>query len=129
VLVLETTYKQAYEIPGGACEAGESPRETARREVREELGLEMRIGRLLVFDHHSEPDPKGDAIMLVYDGGVIDDPSIIEPDGEEISTWQFVEPAALEQVTTRRMATRLRAALRARDQNSVVEVNDEEVVP
>jgi ADP-ribose pyrophosphatase YjhB (NUDIX family) len=129
VLVLETTYKQTYEVPGGVCEAGESPRTAAMREVREELGLELDIGRLLVFDHRSEPDPKGDAIMLVYDGGTISNPSSITVDGSEISSFRFVDPADLERFTTARMATRLRAALDARWQERTIEINDGVVVP
>ncbi len=37
-----------YLFPGGHIEAGESPAEAAAREVREELGLEVVIGRLVV---------------------------------------------------------------------------------
>lgn len=129
VLLLETTYKQAWEIPGGACEGGEHPRETARREVREELGLDLGIGPLLVFDHRSEPEPKGDAIMLVYDGGTMADPASIVVDGSEIASFRFVAPENLEQVTTARMATRLRGALQARRQNRPIEINNGEVVP
>jgi 8-oxo-dGTP pyrophosphatase MutT (NUDIX family) len=36
-----------YVVPGGGMEAGESPEQTAIRESREELGLEISIQRLL----------------------------------------------------------------------------------
>lgn len=45
VLVVKPTYKQSWEIPGGAVEADESPRTTCRREVEEELGLVRPVGR------------------------------------------------------------------------------------
>ena len=43
VLLVETTYKTEWEIPGGAVEADEAPWTTATRELREELGVERRF--------------------------------------------------------------------------------------
>jgi len=42
-----------WEFPGGRCEAGESLRECLRREIREELGLEIEIGERLTTVHHA----------------------------------------------------------------------------
>lgn len=128
VLLLETTYKDVHEIPGGVAEAGESPRAAAAREVQEEIGLDLALGRLLVFDHRSEPDPRGDAIMLVYEAGEITDPSSILLDGAEISTYRFIEPRDLEGHVSPKMATRLRAALSARHQNRLIEIVQESVI-
>ncbi|MHB1446366.1 MAG: NUDIX domain-containing protein [Acidimicrobiales bacterium] len=50
ILLVRPTYKDHWEIPGGACEADESPAAAAGREVREELALDCAIGRLLVVD-------------------------------------------------------------------------------
>ncbi len=49
-LLVEPAYKDYWEIPGGAVEAGESPRAAAAREIEEELALHLRPGRLLVTD-------------------------------------------------------------------------------
>lgn len=128
VLLLETTYKKDWEIPGGVCESGESPRATAEREVAEEIGYTPNIGRLLVFDHRSEPDPKGDAIMLVYDAGVISDFSQIRIDGSEISAYHFVPIEEVDRHVKATMAVRLRAALEARYEQRLIEIDGSEIV-
>lgn len=124
VLLLETTYKQNWEIPGGVCEPGESPRRTAMREVKEELGLTMSPGRLLVFDHRSEPEPKGDAIMLIYDGGVLRDHSQPQPNPNEIAAHHFVSISEAHHHCADRMVIRLRAALKARREQGTIEMDD-----
>lgn len=40
VLLVEPTYKENWEVPGGAVEQDESPTAACRREVLEELGLD-----------------------------------------------------------------------------------------
>jgi hypothetical protein len=47
VLVVNPVYKPAWDLPGGAAEADESPHAACRREVAEELGLDRLPGRVL----------------------------------------------------------------------------------
>ena len=60
VLLVRHTYGRLnWELPGGGSVSGESPDETAQRELREETGLELAVDRLTgVYyedDHESEP--------------------------------------------------------------------------
>lgn len=71
VLLVETTYKQSWEIPGGSVDAGEPPWRTAVREVREEVGLDRPLGRLLVIDYIPADEPMPEGLAFVFDGGVI----------------------------------------------------------
>jgi 8-oxo-dGTP diphosphatase len=50
VLLVEPAYKDYWEIPGGCVDADESPYQAAIREAKEELGLSIVPGRLLVAD-------------------------------------------------------------------------------
>jgi 8-oxo-dGTP pyrophosphatase MutT (NUDIX family) len=47
VLVHRATHEAFWTFPGGRAEIGETSEETLRREMREEIGVEVEIGRLL----------------------------------------------------------------------------------
>lgn len=121
-LLVEPTYKETWEIPGGIVEAGEDPRSCAEREVEEELGIRIPAGRLLVIDHRNDPPPRGDSIMLIYDGGVMADPSVIRLQADELRSYRFVPPGELERYVNERFAFRVRQALGAREQGCPVEI-------
>lgn len=71
VLLVELRYKENWEIPGGAVEADESPWETARRELGEEIGWDAPVGRLLVVDYVRPQDGRPEGVAFVFDGGVL----------------------------------------------------------
>lgn len=124
VLLFETTYKQQYEIPGGVCEAGVAPRETAIREVHEELGIEIQPGALLVMDHRSQAEPKGGSIQFIYDGGVLEDLAEIRLDSSEIATLHLISTEELSEHTSPTLTFRVRAAQNARDHQRLIELRD-----
>ena len=70
VLVCELTYKRDWDLPGGVVEVGESPKLAVAREVREELGLDLEPGALLLTDWLPPWGGWDDAVCLVFDGGV-----------------------------------------------------------
>src|SRR5690606_27708327 len=52
VLLVEPNYREGWALPGGTIESddGETPRQGARRETAEEIGLDREPGRLLAVD-------------------------------------------------------------------------------
>jgi ADP-ribose pyrophosphatase YjhB (NUDIX family) len=122
VLMVEPNYKHTWEIPGGIVEAGEDPRAACHRECLEELGLDLPTGRLLVMEHQIEPEPRGDSLMFVYNGGVLEDASHIRLQADELRSFRFVEADQLERITTDRLARRIRQALIARERGVFIEM-------
>jgi 8-oxo-dGTP diphosphatase len=67
VLLVRHTYGRLnWELPGGAAEPGESPAETAVREIREETGLRVELERLTGVYYEPGPAPDGDHAPLVH---------------------------------------------------------------
>jgi ADP-ribose pyrophosphatase YjhB (NUDIX family) len=121
VLLLEPTYKDYLDIPGGYVEKGESPRQACVREVREELGISPPIGRLLVVDWAPHPT-EGDKVLYVFDGGVLSQEmqQQIQLQTDEIGGYDFFPPSSLDALTIPRLFRRLREAATAREETSTV---------
>lgn len=72
VLFVVPIYKAVLDIPGGMTEDDESPKAATVREIREELGLSVSLGRLLVVDWTPRNGVWRDCHQFVFDGGVVD---------------------------------------------------------
>jgi ADP-ribose pyrophosphatase YjhB (NUDIX family) len=71
ILFVTPIYKPYLEIPGGIVNANESPRAACEREIREELGLTISLGPLLVVDWIPQHGVWRDSLQFIFDGGTL----------------------------------------------------------
>ena len=113
VLLCHLTYKRDWDLPGGVVEVGESPQLAVTREVKEELGLSLKAGSLLLTDWLPPWGGWDDALCLVFDGGrhdagILDD---LVRQEREIRTAEFCTPDQVRERCADFTARRIEAAL------------------
>jgi 8-oxo-dGTP pyrophosphatase MutT (NUDIX family) len=115
VMLVEPVYKDYWDIPGGYVETGETPVQACVREVREELSIDVAVGRLLVADWAPHPE-EGDKLLFVFDGGVLTGQQLaaIRLQADELASFAFLEPAEAVALLIPRLGRRVAAAVEAR---------------
>jgi 8-oxo-dGTP diphosphatase len=106
VMLVNPTYKDLWDIPGGYLQPGETPTSALRRELQEELGTELPVGRLLTVDW-APSEREGDKLLWVFDG-------------VEIGEYAFHDRDSLNTLLIPRLARRLHAAIDARAKGETV---------
>ncbi|PWH06208.1 ADP-ribose pyrophosphatase [Brachybacterium endophyticum] len=101
VVIEKPNYRDHWLLPGGGVDAGEDARECARREVQEELGLRLEIGRLLAVhwmpSRASVGAPMG--AHFLFDAGVVPAERLqaeVVPQVAELDDWRLVEEDELD---------------------------------
>ncbi|MGW4129059.1 NUDIX domain-containing protein [Amycolatopsis japonica] len=122
VLLVETTYKPEWEIPGGAVEAEETPWATAARELHEELGITRSLGALLVVDHVPTQGVMPEGLAFVFDGGLITEEEVgaIESTDPEIRSVRLCPPTEAGRLVKPPLHGRINAALSAVDRGVTI---------
>src|SRR5262245_44843849 len=114
VLLVKPNYRDHWALPGGICEFGEPPHAGCGREVAEELGLDISVGRLLAADWSQPFGEAARPIMhFVFDGGLLADATGIVLQEAELDGFEFTEPPELPAYLPPYGLTRVHGALRA----------------
>ncbi|MEA5455885.1 NUDIX hydrolase [Sinomonas sp. JGH33] len=124
VLVVKPNYKEGWLLPGGTVDPGEAPRTAARREGREELGLDIEPGALLLIAHSAFPDPIGDGLSFLYDGGLLPASAPVRLQEEELTEWKFLAVEDFESHFGEHGAQHVRAALTGLAEKRTLELED-----
>ncbi|MDQ0752481.1 NUDIX domain-containing protein [Streptomyces afghaniensis] len=114
VLLVEPNYREGWALPGGTIESddGETPRQGARRETAEEIGLDRELGRLLAVDWVHGPG-RPPLVAYLYDGGVLgeDEFKAIRLQEEELLSWRLVPREELTEYLPGALGRRVLAGL------------------
>ena len=118
VLVVKPNYRDHWTLPGGICEFGEPPHAGCAREVAEEIGLDLPVGRLLSVDWQPALPQYGaaarPAVFFIFDCGTLGTLSGIRLQADELDDCQFAAEVALGDVLAPLALPRVRAAIEAR---------------
>ncbi|MEU4657811.1 NUDIX hydrolase [Streptomyces sp. NPDC023723] len=102
ILLVRPTYREdgSWLLPGGVVEAGEHPHITCRREITEELGLDLPLSGVLAVHsfspHHPDLQPGTHCpgeVRFVFDAGTLTAEQVraIRLPREELSEYGFLE--------------------------------------
>ena len=115
VLLVKPNYREHWSLPGGILEHGEPPHVGCRREVAEEVGLDIAPGRLLAVDWRPPEGVRPRAMVsFIFDGGVLPEHPQIRLQEEELDGYRFVDPGELADYLPAFLVTRVSAALASR---------------
>jgi 8-oxo-dGTP pyrophosphatase MutT (NUDIX family) len=115
ILLVDPTYKPDWDLPGGMAEANEPPAEALRRELREELGLDIQVGQLLCIDWVSPHGPWDDLLNFIFCGGTLNDSDIedLKLIDHELRAFEFCDEGQAKKRLRPYVWRRVTAALEA----------------
>lgn len=117
ILLVDPRYKPDWDLPGGMAEANEPPLNAVRRELKEELGHNIRTEdvTLLCVDWVSPHGPWDDSLMFIFSAGTLSTQQAFAlhlADGE-LAAYEFCTPTQAAQRLRPYVWRRVDAALQA----------------
>jgi 8-oxo-dGTP diphosphatase len=115
VLLVKPNYRDDWSLAGGILEHGEPPHVGCRREVAEELGLDVEPGPLLAVGWTAPGGARTKPVVhFVFDGGVLADDTPIRLQASELDDYRFVDAGDLDRYLPPVISARVAAALAGR---------------
>ena len=113
VLLCELTYKRYWDLPGGIVDPDEPPAVTVEREIREELDVAARVGRLAAVSWLPRWLGWDDAMLFVFETALPDELRGAQLLPREIKAVHWVHPDELDAHVAPYTAAVTRAAIAA----------------
>lgn len=126
--MVKPNYRDYWTLPGGICEFGEAPHDGCAREVAEEIGLALTVGRLLAVDWRLPleiygPDARP-SVHFIFDCGVLSSLAGARLQADELDDWRFAPEPELATLLPPTAVPRVRAAVDALSSRCVSYVPD-----
>ena len=92
IIFVKPTYKDYWSLPGGVVDENESPRQACIRELKEELGLEIKNVEFLCVDYVATTPEKDENLQFIFFGGKLTPEQIssIKLPSNEIAEYKFM---------------------------------------
>ena len=117
MLIVKPSYKDTWLLVGGMVESSESPTEALKREIEEEVNLNLEVGRLLCVDYGLED---AHSINFVFDCGIVEDATGITCPENEIEKYAFVSQEHALKLLGPKGVRRISAILDIADNKTIV---------
>jgi 8-oxo-dGTP diphosphatase len=90
ILLMKYRYgnTDVYNLPGGNVDKGETLTQTVVRELREELGIEVEVGNMILSGDVIMPEGKEDVLHCVFEGKILGGKLMLNP--KETSALELV---------------------------------------
>jgi len=130
LLIVNPTYKEGWSIPGGVVDKGESPLVCCAREVKEEIGLDVEIKKLVCVNYNSATDDKPENMQFIFHGGTLSLEQIksIRLQEEELSEYKFLPIKQALTMLSKKLANRIPKALRVLEGGSCAYLEDSQFI-
>ncbi|MBW4062024.1 NUDIX hydrolase [Candidatus Saccharibacteria bacterium] len=123
VLLIKNRLRNSWEYPAGGSDGKESPLETCRREVGEEVGLHLAHYRLIAVDFWHKLTPNGNLLFTFAADVSAEVAATVTPQKLEVSDWRWATRAEAMELIAPRLRPRLVELFDAYDTDKPVYLN------